>query len=82
MAISDQPNLKLDSGTLKAISRLARDLREDAQQEAYLAILEGRKPQQAVREFGRQEQNRRRRVQVGLRHEPEGPDLALEAEID
>lgn len=65
---------QLDDGTKKAINRLARDLREDALQEAYLAALQGKDPKQAVREFGRREQNRRRRVQVGLRHDPARDD--------
>lgn len=66
----DRPIPKIDDKTLHAISCLARDLREDATQEAYLAILEGEDPHHAVRAFGRSEQRRRRREQVGLRHEP------------
>ncbi len=66
---------QLDAGTKKAIYRLAHDLREDAQQEAYLAILQDKDPQRAVREFGRREQSRRRREQVGLPYEPAGDSL-------
>ncbi|MCH8851130.1 MAG: hypothetical protein IID41_00595 [Planctomycetes bacterium] len=75
MGTPEQPALELDSSTRKAISRLARDLREDAQQEAYVAILEGKDPRHAVREFGRREQNRRRRTPVGLPFEPTIDDL-------
>lgn len=78
LGTSEQQPLELNPATRKAISRLARDLREDAQQEAYLAVLEGREPQQAVREFGRQEQNRRRRLQVGLPYEPDSTATAFD----
>ena len=74
LGTSDQQIPQLDEATLKAIACLARDLREDARQEAYLAFLEGKTPHQAVREFGRREQNRRRRQQVGLPRDPESDD--------